>query len=70
MNTITEINRYSYSSKEGIADCMFWAGLSEDEVNKRLCDYIPQYYDRLEKQYISVEEYNRRVKEKTPSAYS
>lgn len=56
-------NRYLFCSKEGIADCMAWAGCSKEDIEKICSDLETCYYDLLEKKYISVEEFDRRMKE-------
>jgi len=53
--------RYNYHSKEMIEDCMMWSGYSKKEIEERLINFIPMFYEKTDKILISVEEYNRRL---------
>lgn len=53
-------SRYSYNSREMVADCMAWCGYTKEEIDERLTNFVPHHYDRVEKRTISVDEYEKR----------
>ena len=54
-------NRYAFTSRESFADTLAWAGYSQEEIDKKLVHFLPTFWDREEKRYISITEYNRRM---------
>lgn len=55
-------NRFEYISKEEIKDTMLWFGSTEEEINSSsILDKFPIVYDKLNKEYISVQEYEKMI---------
>jgi len=52
--------RFVFDAKESVEHGMAWSGLySKEQIDEKLKDFKPSFYDRVTRKSISIEEYDK-----------